>query len=200
MYQEKPSMLQPALIGGVFLGVTSSLPIIEWFNCACCIMVIGGGVLASFIFLRDYPDGIPRMSYGDGALLGLLTGLIGGFVWTVVEVPLAYFQSQLGMAMDDLAEVQELLNDPSIPPFIQELVASIMTSGSFSVGILLLGFFSHLVIAAIFASIGGVIGVALFQPKTPVALQTPGAPTMPPPPAESRRNVESEDDDYGNLA
>ena len=35
--------LQPALYGGLFIGVLSALPLINIGNC-CCLWVIGGGV------------------------------------------------------------------------------------------------------------------------------------------------------------
>jgi len=176
MNRHNPNMIPAALIGGVFLGVSSALPVIEWFNCACCILVIGGGLLASFIVLRDYPEDAPPFSYGDGALLGLSTGLIGGLVWTAVEIPIAYFQLRLGMGMEDLAELQEVLNDPEIPPIVQELVSNLLTGGTLSLGIVLLLLLTHIVTAVIFAAIGGIIGVALFQPKRPVTIQSPSPP------------------------
>jgi len=197
MNQEKPSMLPAALIGGVFLGVTSALPILEFFNCLCCLLVIAGGVLASFIYLRDYPDSSPRMSYGDGALLGLFTGLVGGLVWTVVEVPLAYLKLRLGMSIEEMAEVEELLSDPNIPPFVQELVTSILAGGALSIGILIFLLFTHLIIAGIFACIGGVIGVALFQKKTPVAYQAPVVSTTPPPIPDPEQQAGKEDGGQG---
>jgi hypothetical protein len=40
--------LQPALFGGLFIGVLSALPIINIANC-CCLWVIGGGVLATYL-------------------------------------------------------------------------------------------------------------------------------------------------------
>jgi hypothetical protein len=179
MVQERTNMIQAALIGGVFLGVTSALPILEWFNCACCVLLIGGGVLASFIYLRDYPTGAAAATYGDGALLGLLTGLIGGIVWTVVEIPLAYFQLEFGRDMGDLAELEELLNDPDIPPFVQDFVSGILAGGAISPVLIFITLLTHLVMAAIFATIGGIIGFALFHPKPPAGFQPPADPVPP---------------------
>jgi hypothetical protein len=183
MNQEKPEMIQAALIGGVFLGVASALPILEWVNCACCILVIGGGLLASFIYLRDYPSQAPQVTYGDGALLGVFTGIVGGLVWTIVEIPLAYLQLKLGLDVDDLAELEELLSDPDIPPVLQEVMKSILSGGALSVGIIVIGIIAHLLIAVVFACIGAIIGVAIFQPKPPVVQQAPAAPSTPPPPS-----------------
>ena len=196
MNQEKPNMIQAALIGGVFLGVASALPILEWVNCACCVLVIGGGVLASYIYLRDYPKDVPAVTYGDGALLGIFTGLVGGLVWTIVEVPLAYLKLRLGLGMDDFAEIEELLNDPSIPPMAQELIKSIVAGGALSIGIIIIVAITHLVVSVIFACIGAIIGVVIFQPKAPVELQTFVNPGSPPPPPQ---NTPPEDYDRGDL-
>jgi len=196
MNQEKPNMIQAALIGGVFLGVASALPILEWVNCACCVLVIGGGVLASYIYLRDYPKDVPAVTYGDGALLGIFTGLVGGLVWTIVEVPLAYLKLRLGLGMDDFAEIEELLNDPSIPPMAQELIKSIVAGGALSIGIIIIVAITHLVVSVIFACIGAIIGVVIFQPKAPGELQTFVNPGSPPPPPQ---NTPPEDYDRGDL-
>lgn len=181
MNQERPSMIQPALVGGVVLGVTSALPIIEWFNCACCILVIGSGALATYIYLRDYPTNIASMTYGDGGLLGLLTGLIGGLVWAAVEIPLSYFKMRFGMGLQDLAKIEDLLGDTSVPPLVEDL----LTGGALSLGVLSFTLFVQLVIAMIFASIGGVIGVALFRSAASVDPRPPTAPGTPPPPTKS---------------
>jgi hypothetical protein len=177
MIQEKPSMIQPALVGGVLLGITSAFPILEWFNCACCILVIGGGLLASYLYLRDYPTNVASMTYGDGGLLGLLTGLIGGLVWTAVEVPLTYFKTRFGMDLQELTKLEDLLGDYRVPPFVEDLA----TGGALGLGVLFVTLFVQLVISMVFASIGGVIGVALFGSKAPVDPQPPATSGTPPP-------------------
>ena len=180
MNQYKPSLAPAALIGGVFLGVTSALPVINCANCACCLLVIGGGVLASFIYLRDYPADLPAMTYGDGAVLGLITGAIGALVWTAVEISLTYFKVSL-MNINDMERLEEILNDPDIPPWVDEVVALMSTSDALNLGVIFATFFIYLIIAVLFASLGGVIGVALFQSSRPAAPAAPaGPPTTPP--------------------
>jgi hypothetical protein len=39
--------LQPALWGGVFIGVLSALPLVNLGNCCCCLWVLVGGGLAA---------------------------------------------------------------------------------------------------------------------------------------------------------
>ncbi len=39
----------PALLGGLFIGMLSALPIVSVGNCCCCLWMIGGGVLAAYL-------------------------------------------------------------------------------------------------------------------------------------------------------
>ena len=86
MNPAQPSKTVPILAGGLFLGALSAIPPISFLNCACCILVIGGGFLASYLYMKDYPSDQPRVTYGDGALLGLLAGLFGAVVDTVISI------------------------------------------------------------------------------------------------------------------
>jgi len=43
------SKLQPALLGGTFLGILSALPIVSAANLCCCLWVVAGGVLAAYL-------------------------------------------------------------------------------------------------------------------------------------------------------
>ena len=73
----------PALWGGVFIGVISGVPVLNFINCACCAGIIAGGMLSVYLFRRQLgPDMQVNMS--DGAILGLLAGLIGAVIATVI--------------------------------------------------------------------------------------------------------------------
>ena len=183
---ERPSIVTPALIGGVALGITSALPLVNLVNCACCALVIGGGILASFLYLRDYPPHLPEITYGDGAVLGLLTGVIGGFVWAIVDLPLSFLKFQLGTGLGDLSQLQEALSDPNIPPALREFLLNAFQGGAGTLGIMIFGVFVNLVVSVIFATIGAIIGVALFKrkptynpPPMPGASPPPGVPPSP---------------------
>ena len=45
--------VQPAVLGGVFIGVLSALPLISAGNCCCCLWVIGGGVVAAYLLQQS---------------------------------------------------------------------------------------------------------------------------------------------------
>ncbi len=192
MNTQNPSKLAPVLIGGVFIGVTSALPILKYLNCACCGLVIAGGVLAAYCYLRDYPAQLPRVTYGEGAWLGLQTGLVGGFVWTLVAVPLQYIKIRLGLEIAEWVQLGEALSDPEIPPMVRDLVLWLLEQGVLTAGVLLFSVILYFVISALFATLGGILGVAIFQktttrPPTSMPVQDPAAATpAPPSPEESQ--------------
>ena len=177
MNVRKPDLWAPALIGGTFLGITSAIPILGYLNCACCMLVIGGGLLSSYLYLRTYPPELLPVTYGQGALLGLLTGVIGGAVWTLVGVSLQYIKLQFGQRIADFAQMKEALSDPRIPEGVRTVLETIFAGGLLSVGMILISAVSYFVISTLFATLGGIIGIALFQKKT--------APAAPPSPPES---------------
>src|ERR1044072_3178474 len=56
--------LKPALLGGLIVGLLSAIPVV---NYCCCIWGIGGGGLASYLYIKSSPT---KISTGDGAMLG----------------------------------------------------------------------------------------------------------------------------------
>jgi len=72
-------MFIPALIGGAVAGFLSAIP---FFNCLCCIWIIGGAMLAAYLLAKDYPV---ALSAGDGALVGIFTGIIAAAVQAFVN-------------------------------------------------------------------------------------------------------------------
>jgi hypothetical protein len=79
--------LKPALLGGLIVGILSSIPLL---NYCCCIWGIGGGVLAGFLYIKSSP--VP-VKVGEGAVIGLLSGIIGAVLYGIIGVPIAYFIS-----------------------------------------------------------------------------------------------------------
>jgi len=79
--------LKPALLGGLIAGVLSSIPLL---NYCCCIWAIGGGALAGFLYIKSSP--VP-VKIGEGAVVGVLSGIIGAVLYCIIGVPIAYFIS-----------------------------------------------------------------------------------------------------------
>ena len=159
-----PAKLQPALLGGVTIGVLSALPVINLANC-CCAWILFGGALAAYLMQQNHPEPIQT---GDGAIVGLLAGIIGAFVWLIVSVPIsaamAPFQSEMAArAMRDAAEMA-----PELRAIFENM------SGAPAIGIgLVVGFFVMLFVSTVFGLLGGLFGALLFKKNQP--------PVIPPP-------------------
>lgn len=159
----KQNMLQPAVVGGIVLGVLSALPVVSAGNLCCCLWVIAGGVVAAYLLQAGTP--VP-ITPGDGAIVGLLAGLIGAGIDFVVSIVLNPILGPLQARM--MERVLEQI--PNAPDFHGAWGAN-----GFGLAGAILNFCVMLVVGAIFATVGGVIGAALFKKKTPPA------PPEPPP-------------------
>lgn len=157
-----PSKLQPALIGGVALGVASAIPFLNCLNCACCALAIGGGFLAAALYFKDATPS-PEPPYGDAAVLGALAGVIGAFTATIVSIPIQLLTASLGFK-PDVSQLEEAFEGQDIPPFVQNMLEN-MFSGGIAIGAILIGLMMNLVLFTIFAMIGAIIGVAVFNKK-----------------------------------
>jgi hypothetical protein len=164
----KPSLLVPALIGGAVAGILSGIPFV---NCLCCLWIIGGAILASYLLAKD---STVTLRAGDGAIVGAFAGIFAAFIRLFLSIPFravefAFFQK----IMERLSEYM-----PGAPGEWKDAFS--LGAGPISIA----GFFLGLVIsAAIFAvlgALGGIIGMALFGKKTP-------------PPAQGTKNEASQD-------
>lgn len=151
--------LQPALFGGLFIGVLSALPIINIANC-CCLWVIGGGVLATYLMQQNHPYPIAA---ADGALVGLCAGLMGGVLGTLLSIPI---DMMMGPFQKRLME-QILSQSQDMPEETRRMLEN-MNAGGAAIVIKLV--FS-VCVGAVFGLAGGLLGVAMFKKKD-----------LPPPP------------------
>ena len=162
--------LQPALIGGLFIGVLSALPFVNLLNC-CCLWVITGGILATYVMQQNHPYPV---TVGDGALVGLLAGLVGAIVHLLVSIPL---QAYLGPMMSAWSEGMMRSRRSDMPPELRRVMnemgpqALVVISGIIFGGV-----------SVVFATLGGLLGVLFFRKSLPPAPPPPFAPpTFTPP-------------------
>ena len=151
------SKLKPALIGGVTFGVLSSLPWIDMVNVVCCALYIGGGVLAVYLHLKDAPP-TPKATYGDGAVVGLLAGLFGAVAVTLTSTVLTF----LGLNKSP-EEILAALTKAGIE--LPESVLNMAGPSGLSFSMVLTNLVTALVLYGIFATLGGLLGVAIFRKK-----------------------------------
>jgi hypothetical protein len=167
----KPVYLQPALIGGLVMGVLSALPIISAGNVCCCLWVVSGGVVAAYLLQQNTSAPITP---GDGALVGLLAGLIGAVVQTVISIPLDILvgpmQRELAQRVLDMAG--------NVPPEMRDMIERVgrrnQTMPYMVIG-RMVALMVGLCIGAVFSTLGGLLGAMIFQKKTP-----PGVIDVPP--------------------
>jgi len=164
--------LQPALYAGIAIGVLSSLPFIQFGNCLCCMWVVGGGALAVYLMQQNYPYAVTT---ADGALVGLMAGAIGGVVSTLLAIPI---MMAIGPTQQRILE--QIAQNPDIPEQTRSILRSMGGSAALGTGIairLMLGLVG-VCIDAVFAMLGGLLGVALFKKKD---LPPPGTTEVLPP-------------------
>jgi hypothetical protein len=152
--------VQPALAGGMFLGILSTVPFISAANCICCMWILLGGGLASFLLAKQRPSGI---TYGDGAFVGVLSGLFGSIVGTTIHIPMQMISVRLFGAQTE--QFEEWLRRLGVEegPMRDWMIR--MTSGEISVATVLFTFFSYLLMWSLFAMIGGILAVAILNKR-----------------------------------
>ncbi len=152
-----PNRLKAAAIGGGAAGVASQIPGLSLVNCLCCALVVGGGMLAVFLALRNEPA-TEKAPYGDGALIGALAGVVAAIVGAIVLIPIA---ALFGDPMEQMVRMLEGFE--GIPP---EVLDAMGGDAAGAVGALaFVGFLMSLAVDVVFAAIGGVIGAAVFHKK-----------------------------------
>jgi len=146
-------LIQPVLLGGLFLGVLSALPIISAGNC-CCLWTLGGGMITVFLARQQTQQPLRLV---DGARLGFLAGLAGAVVWLFTATLVEAVMGPLQQRMMDF--VLRSAND--IPPEARGMLENYGRSASMAAR-LAIGFFFQLFIQTPFAALGGLLGVAMF--------------------------------------
>jgi len=148
------------------MGVLSVLPLINAANVCCCLWVISGGVVAAYVLQQNQAASVTP---AEGALVGLLAGVVGAFVYLVFSIPLAVLMIPIQQRL--LTTVMN--SGANLPPEVRGFMASRAAAG---LGIVV-QFIFMLVAGAIFSTLGGVIGAAVFRKQVP----PPPAADLPPP-------------------
>src|SRR5262245_57985680 len=110
------SRYQPALLGGLFIGVLSSLPILNIANC-CCLWVVSGGVLATYLLQQRTPDAVETSA---AMLQGVMAGAIGALIDVLVS---ALFIDMAGR----MVQMTQMLDRPDFPPEARDMMTKLMT-------------------------------------------------------------------------
>ena len=161
---------QPAFLGGLFIGVLSALPAIQWGNCCCCLWVITGGLLTTYLLQNRTERPIETT---EALVAGLLAGLIGGVLAAMIDLALAPFVGDLRRRMLEtfLTRVREL---PNVPPESRTQIDEMLRQPmEVSLGQRLFQSAIFVPVASVMAMLGALLGVAFFRKKLPPAAAPP---------------------------
>src|SRR5438477_309925 len=103
------SRFRPALIGGVVIGLLSSIPIVSIGNVCCCLWVVLGGLLTTYLDQQRRPEPIET---ADAVLGGLVAGLIGSVISCAISA--AIFAATGALVQESIRNAIE--GNSQIPP------------------------------------------------------------------------------------
>jgi hypothetical protein len=158
-----PAKLQPAVFGGVAIGVLSALPVVNLLNFCCCAWVVFGGALAAYLMQQNHPAPI---SAGDGAVVGLMAGAIGAVLGSLLAIPitLAMGPFQADMIERVLQGTQDL--PPEVRSIFEQMRSGMGTGAVIGIGLIFSLLFS-LCFYSIFGLLGGLLGGVMFKKNAP---------------------------------
>lgn len=159
---------QPAIVGGLVVGVLSALPLVSAGNICCCLWVVLGGVTAAYLLQQNQPGPITA---GDGALAGLIAGAIGAGIYLVLSIPVTLFVAPFERALFERMSQ----GGDSMPPELR----GIMDGPAGAAIRLMLGFVFMLFAGPVFATLGGLLGAALFRKAPSAGRPGGGGPAGP---------------------
>ena len=159
MNNARPNMFIPALIGGTVAGVLSGLPYIQ---CLCCLWIIGGAMFSAYLLSKE---SAVTLTIGDGAIVGILSGIIAAIVDYIVSIPFQAMNAEfIRNVFEKVAKQMEEV-PPSWESWLQQ--GSMETS----LAMTMLGLLISMFIFAAFGALGGIIGVSIFKKKPPQTQQ-----------------------------
>jgi hypothetical protein len=173
---------QPALVGGVMAGILSVIPFVNFVNCCFCAWLLVGGAVAAKMLINRAPRPVRS---GEGAQVGAVAGLIAAGIYSLISFAMAVFNigqrlqeelfNRIGEASGDpqiQAEIQKMLEASANQPLAQKLISVVIVL--IIVSVIYIGF----------STLGGLLGVALFEKRRdqpPPPQYPPGYPPSQPP-------------------
>ena len=160
---QAPAMLRPTAMAGIATGLLTAVPFVGGLLLiAGCSPVIGCGFLAAYWYSRDCRQAKVEFT----PVLGRTVGLISGAFWAATVTALVVFTwPGIDVATEEVEKIWATMGqtDPELLDALDQLRDFYAeTSGLMLV---LLVFFVYLLIAAVFSTLGGMIGGAVFRDK-----------------------------------
>jgi hypothetical protein len=181
MDERSPELLRPTLTAGILFGAVASVPFLNLINCACCALVIGCGFFASWLYAGE----CRRQSLGFRPGTGAMVGLVAGAFYALTESVLtAVAQLTIG---DPTARyvIPMVRNLRGLPSELRDALDQAQQASGATPTLVsfVLGFFMTVLIAAVFSTLGGVIGGTVFRHTPPAKTPSSGEEGFGPPPS-----------------
>jgi len=156
--------LKPALAGGAVTSILTSLftlvstkAKLPALQITCCLWLLGGGALATYLLNKQRPG---RLTYGDGALVGLFSGVFAAILGTLLGIPIRLLIApELQEAVDQFQQ-----QSAQMPPGMRDMILPLMEPG-INMTVLLIGLVLGLIVNSIFMTAAGALTVALLNRK-----------------------------------
>jgi hypothetical protein len=145
--------LQAPLLGGLFIGVLSALPIVGY---CCCLWVVTGGLLTTWL---KHQAG-ERLEGTDVALAGLTAGVVGAVISLLLTALMFAFSGD--MIEEQMRVIVEQY--PQLPPEVRDRMLSVTTGPA----LILLMSLVTVPVYAVFGMGGALVGLLFFrEPQAP---------------------------------
>jgi hypothetical protein len=173
---------QPALVGGIIAGMLSVIPLVNLGNCCFCAWLLVGGAVAAKMMINRAPRPVRS---GEGAQVGAVAGLIAAGIYSVISLALAVFKVGQRFQEALFARIADASNDPVLQERIRKLMEE--TANQTQAQRLVSALIFMVVVSVIyvgFSTLGGLLGVALFEKRRdqpPPPQYPPGYPPQYPP-------------------
>lgn len=177
LVQNPPSKLVPVLVGGAVMAATAVIPFLNFINCACCAGIMGGAVLAAYMYKRNFPPEQPfRVS--DGVTVGALSGIVGAVLAGVIAVlSMGMTSGSFMQEFETQFETMQQSPPPGSDPAQLEQARQFFSQFADSPGIVIMFIMVAIFVIFVgFGALGGVIGGNIFKTKI---VQAPPPASMP---------------------
>jgi hypothetical protein len=152
----------------LFIGVLSALPIVNTANLCCCLWVIVGGGLTTYLLQQTQPAPVEA---SEAALFGLMAGMLGGVLYMAATAVI--MSGAMGAQIFEQFR-EAMSNNPQVPPELRDRMLNLANSGMFVIVVAAI----TIPMYGVFSMVGALIGLAIFKKKPPPA--APAGPTLTP--------------------
>jgi hypothetical protein len=163
-------ILRYSVFGGIIIGATIGLPVLDFLNCCCCAGVILGGFLSVFFALQDQEAASIGITQSAALQLGVFSGLFGAIIGTILHVLVLWIVGDFFIEVVSSILSNEDFQDSLPPGVLDQIRDMIGTDEGLSAAEVVFHLFMWLILGPLFGLIGGFLGYAILQKRPPLTI------------------------------